>query len=150
MKMNQELYDAIIAVMLTSASSSDTEDFGIIIQDIKPILTQDWHKQLPLGDMDFVIQRFNENVREQESDALNKAIGYQDIIDLQSRCIFYPIDDDMFHQPLNLNHKIYLAKKEFMVPQFSFWNKKFDQFMFEPKFTLVYENNDEFIPIDCS
>lgn len=148
MKLKSDLYFKIINVLVESACSTgelddDTEDdFGyyIRVDDINPLKVGDWNESVSEQDAKNVTQMFNKIA---SIDDLQK-ITEKDLSGLEVRQSFYPVPENYFSKPLEIDEKVYLGKRDFRILGFKYDGEVLDNMYFESDFDLFYKEDNEF------
>lgn len=148
MKLKSDLYFMIINVLTESACSTGAledgteDDFGyyICMDDIKPVKLGDWNTSVSEQDLQTVIDNFNKMAN---IDDIPKIVE-SDLTELEVLQNFYPVPDDYFSEPLELEKEVYLGKRDFRILGFKYDGEVLENMYFEPDFDLFYKEGDEF------
>lgn len=148
MKLKSDLYFMIINVLTESACSTGAledgteDDFGyyMSMDDIKPEKIGNWNQSVSEQDLKTVIDNFNKMAN---IDNIPKIVE-SDLTELEVRQSFYPVPDDYFSEPLELEKEVYLGK----ILGFKYDGEVLENMYFEPDFDLFYKEGDDFKRVD--
>lgn len=149
MIIDEDLYFSIIHVLQESACSTgelddgSEDEFGeyIKMDDIKAASQTEWFKPTE-ADLQFVMQRFNENYNHE------KKLDLKDLSNLEVRQTYYLVDEDYFSDKLELGVEAYLGKRDYVIKNFDYYDYVFEHAFLEPDFDLFYKDGEEFKRID--